>query len=181
MSQSTGMAIVLGAALGAGPTEMAAFDHALRQTGTGNYNLVRLSSVIPPGAELMIDVADPSQQLSGLWGDRLYCVYAAQTTQRAGEEVWAGIGWVHVEDGDGRGLFVEHEGHSEAEVRGLIEASLADMCAGRPEHFTPAQSYVVGTTCPENAAVCALVIAKYETADWSHRVADDLELVSHGR
>jgi arginine decarboxylase len=176
------MAIVLDAALGAGPTEMAAFDHALRQTGTGNYNLVRLSSVIPPGAELMIDVAEPSPCLSGGWGDRLYCVYAAETTRRAGEEVWAGIGWVHVEGGDGRGLFVEHEGLSEEFVRGLIDQSLADMCAGRPERFTAPQSYVIGTECPDDQAVCALVIAKYETESWTNRIADDdREMVTHGR
>ena len=49
---------VLGA-VGKGPTPVAAFDDALLVAGLGNYNLVRLSSVIPDD-ELSPDYVVPS-------------------------------------------------------------------------------------------------------------------------
>ena len=181
------LTITLDAAVGSGATELAAFDSALREVGAGNYNLVRLSSVIPPGARLDIRASgspppgtgDPSERrIAGRWGDRLYCVYAARTAARDGDQAWAGIGWVTVEDGDGRGLFVEHEGGSRAEVEQLIERSLGDMCAGRPERFSAPSTHVVGTSCAGGEAVCALVIAQYQTAAWLPSLSTAPPLVS---
>ncbi len=42
--------IALAAGLGEGPTQLAAFDAALRDAGVANYNRICLSSVIPPGS-----------------------------------------------------------------------------------------------------------------------------------
>src|SRR5690606_8611394 len=39
-------------ATGTGPTSLAAFDDALRAVGVANFNLIRLSSVIPPGSRV---------------------------------------------------------------------------------------------------------------------------------
>ncbi len=97
----------MSAAVGTGPTELAAFDDALLKVGAANFNLVRLSSVIPPAsqvAERIGAIGSPG----GTWGDRLYVVYAEQRAGRPGEQAWAGVGWV--QDESGRGLFVEHEG-----------------------------------------------------------------------
>jgi len=44
--------IVVSRGTGEGPTPLAAFDKALLAAGVENYNLIRLSSVIPPGAEI---------------------------------------------------------------------------------------------------------------------------------
>lgn len=166
------MTIHLEGALGVASTEMAAFDDALRRTGAGNYNLIRLSSVIPPGARIVVGPLDPRERGSapeermGEWGDRLYCVYAARTSRRPHEQVWAGIGWAQVAGGGGEGLFAEHHGHSQKEVKSLLRASLSDMCAGRPEQFTEPRTCVVGGECSEDGAACALVIAKYKAVGW---------------
>ena len=170
------LSIRLSAASASGRTELSAFDAALRRTGCGNYNLVRLSSVIPPDAELVLEteVDEPAEE----WGDRLYCVYAAQTATRPGRQAWAGVGWVRVVDSDGRGLFVEHEGGSEDEVRSLIAASLHDMCADRPEEFTVPESQVIGTECDGYAAVCALVVAKYQVQAWRRAPRPELSGVA---
>ena len=104
---------------------LSAFDHALINTGTANYNLVRLSSVIPPNAEI-IKLDGKIPELGGTWGDRLYVVYAEARTEQLGEEVWAGIGWVQDPDTK-KGLFVEHEGHSELQVRSDIKESLIGL------------------------------------------------------
>ena len=151
------------AGTGAGSTALSAFDAALRDAGVANYNLIRLSSVVPPFTG--VDTTGATELPTGGWGDRLYCVYAEQRATTPGEQAWAGIGWVQRLDGAG-GLFVEHEGESEELVAGLIESSLADLAAGRPEEFGPVQKVLTGTTCVD-VPVCALVVAAYETAPWA--------------
>jgi len=149
---------------GTGPTELAAFDGALRSAGIANFNLIRLSSVVPPGTDV-IPMSGPVSPIKGEWGDRLYCVYAEQRTSEPGAEVWAGIGWVQDEE-SGKGLFVEHEGHSEYRVRSDIEASLGALVEGRPDTFGPPRMVVHGAVC-DGTPTCALAVAVYETATWT--------------
>jgi arginine decarboxylase len=148
---------------GAGPTALSAFDAALCAAGVGEYNLVRLSSVIPPRSAVV--TGGGQDQLTGRWGDRLFCVYASQVAERTGEQAWAGIGWVLRGDGSGAGLFVEHEGTSEQAVRGQIAASLGDMVGRRGGAYTAPQVLLQGAVCVDRP-VCALVVAGYETAGW---------------
>jgi arginine decarboxylase len=157
---------------GLGPTKLAAFDGALRATGVANFNLIRLSSVIPPGTDVR-PVLGPVAQIRGEWGDRLYVVMAEQRVDEPGEEAWAGIGWVQ-DAATGKGLFVEHEGLSEGSVRGDIEDSLEALVAGRPDEFGPPHVVVHGATCHDRPT-CALVVAVYETAGWS------IDLTGSGR
>jgi arginine decarboxylase len=147
---------------------MAAFDAALIATGVANFNLIRLSSVIPPATEIRpieVPVVPP-----GEWGDRLYVVMAESRTETLGAEVWAGIGWVQ-DSRSGKGLFVEHEGHHERQVRSDISASLTAMCKGRSVGFGAQRSYVHGAIC-DGEPVCALVVAVYESQGWSRPPLD---------
>ena len=145
-----------------GATPMSAFHRCLTDLGLGYYNLVRLSSVIPPGIGL--DAA-AGLQTRGRWGDRLSCVYAEQRASTPGEQAWAGIGWVQRHDGGG-GLLVEHEGASEGFVSESVTASLKDMVCGDEDAFGPPESVVVGVRCVD-APVCALVIVPFEIAGWA--------------
>ena len=154
--------IRIAAAVRSAATPLAAFDAALCATGTGNYNLVRLSSVIP--ANSTVEVSDSELTPGGKWGDRLYTVYAEQRTATPGAQAWAGIGWIQ-QAGGGPGLFVEHEGATEAQVRGDIAASLDDLRSRRSEQFGPLQMVVTGGVCSDRP-ICALVIAAYQTASW---------------
>ncbi|WP_019930611.1 pyruvoyl-dependent arginine decarboxylase [Nocardia sp. BMG111209] len=155
-------AIEVGAAAGAGATPIAAFDAALRDLGVGDANLIRLSSVIPPRAtiERTRRVRKPI-----VWGDRLYCVYAAGYAAEPGARAAAGLGWTLQSDGSGAGLFVEHEGETAREVDDLIHASLADMTAGRPQRFGPVRTCTIEARA-DGRPVCALVLAAYATAGW---------------
>jgi arginine decarboxylase len=157
------MILQMAAFVGTGTTELAAFDDALLGVGAANYNLVRLSSVIPPGT---LVEQNPTAMASpgGTWGDRLYVVYAEQRASVAGEEAWAGVGWV--QDDSGRGLFVEHEGRSEHQVRSDIDASLRQLQAGRGLDMGPINMRVVGATVVDRP-VCALVLCSYATEPWS--------------
>lgn len=156
--------IEIATGVGTGPTTLAAFDGALRATGIANFNLIRLSSVIPP-ATTVAPMEGPVSPIKGEWGDRLYCVYAEQRVDQPGEEAWAGIGWVQQEE-TGKGLFVEHEGLSEDGVRGDILASLGALVEGRPDSFGPPQMVVQGGVC-DGTPLCAFAVAVYETATWT--------------
>jgi arginine decarboxylase len=156
--------IELTATVGYGPTKLAAFDNALLHCGVGNFNIIRLSSVIPPGTNVV--PTDGPVGVYGDWGDRLFVVMAEQRVDRVGREAWAGIGWVQHEE-SGRGLFVEHEGISERQVRDDIERSLSALVEARPGvEFGPPQAVVSGGRC-FGEPICAMAVAVYESASWS--------------
>lgn len=151
-------------AIGTGATTLAAFDRALLACGVGNFNLLRLSSVIPP--ETNVVPMSGAIDVMGDWGDRLFVVMAEERVDRPGREAWAGIGWVQHEE-TGRGLFVEHEGHSEDQVRSDIERSLSSLMEARSHvEFGPIQSVVRGARC-EGEPICAMAVAVYEAAGWT--------------
>jgi len=149
-------------ATGTGGTALAAFHNALVGVDLGQYNLIRLSSVIPPGT--VVDPTGTAPAPTGSWGDRLYCVYAEQRTTTPGEEAWAGIGWVQRLSGGG-GLMVEHMGGSEAFVTDSILTSLYDMVQGCEAEFSAPHFVVNGAHCTSKP-VCSLVIAPFEMAAW---------------
>jgi arginine decarboxylase len=160
-----GLTIGLAGGAGAGPTSLAAFDAALRDIGVANYNLIRLSSVLPPGSVL---TRSPGPLFPpGGWGDRLYVVTADARSDIPGTDVWAGIGWIRDPE-TGAGLMVEHEGHSEAEVVSDIGASLASLRRGRGkagERLVEQSMVTSGTTCTTEP-VCALVMAVFTAEPW---------------
>lgn len=152
--------ITVRTAAGAGRTRLSAFDRALLEAGVGDFNLIPLSSVIPPRST----VTRGGGPLAGGHGDRLYCVESVAYADRPGDEVAAGLGWViHPEVG---GLFVEHTGPTVADVERQIELSLADMAETRGIDFGVVHTAVTTARCEDRPA-CALVLAAYAVADWS--------------
>lgn len=159
------MIIKVASGLGAGPTKLAAFDAALNHAGVANYNLVRLSSVIPPKTKID-NKTGRLTKLPGKWGDRLYVVMAEERVDTPNTEAWAGIGWVQDKQ-TGKGLFVEHEGNSEKKVKRDIEQSLQALMATRNIDFGSIKMHVVGKMCT-HVPVCALVVAVYQASDWEN-------------
>lgn len=153
--------IVLAPGLGSGPTLLAAFDAALRDAGVANYNLVCLSSVIPPGAHIeRRRWHTPPHE----WGRRLYCVLSQAREERPGHSVHAGIGWVRDPQG-GQGLFVELHDDDRDRLEGDLHATLGAMQAGRGLALGPVHTEIASACC-EGTPVCALVIAVYASAPW---------------
>lgn len=157
------MLIQVTSGTGAGPTKLAAFDAALNGAGIANHNLIRLSSIVPPKAEIIVSEG-PITEPIGEWGDRLYVVMAEMRVGIPNVEAWAGIGWVQDKQ-SGKGLFVEHEGASEDRVRRDITQSLEALMAIRNVNFGPVQMKVVGRTC-SHEPVCALVAAVFKAENW---------------
>lgn len=157
-------AIRISRSQGSGPTRLAAFDSALVAAGLQNFNLLPLSSVIPVGAS--VQVVGPADQLQGVHGDLLYCVYAASYATVPGAQAWAGIAWGLRDDDSGAGLFVEHSGPTEHAVHADLSATLGDMMAKRPHHYREGGRLVASATCVDHP-VAALVVASYQAVGWS--------------
>jgi arginine decarboxylase len=154
-----GLDITVRTAAGGGQTLLSAFDAALLGAGVANFNLVRLSSVIPRSSRVRLS-HDP---VPGEHGDRLFCVWAAGYAEHPGETAWAGLGWVR--DEAGHGLFVEHDGGSEESVLEQIHLSLDDLVTGRGGGYGPVETVVVSAH-HEHRPACALAIAAYQVMPW---------------
>lgn len=163
MSGGPPLTIRVSRGVGTGPTRLAAFDEALRSAGVGDFNLVRMSSVIPPGSQVV--ESDPGEQLPGGHGDLLYCVYADAYSSTPRESAWAGMTWAQHEDGSGAGLFAEHSGWSEADVERELHHTLDAMIAGRAPGYRRQGTLLSSITC-EHHPVCAVVVAAYRPVTW---------------
>jgi arginine decarboxylase len=156
---SPGPDITVRTGTGAARTLLAAFDAALLSAGVANFNLIPLSSVIPPGSR--VGVVDDT--LAGGHGERLFCVLSAAYADHPGETAWAGLGWSF--NAEGGGLFVEHHGGSEESVVEQIELSLADMAANRGGGYGEVHRSLISVHYVDRP-VCALVVAAYEVVAW---------------
>jgi len=153
--------IAVATGLGEGPTRLAAFDAALRDAGVANYNLISLSSVIPPGSVIeRRKWVTPRED----WGRRLYCVLSEMREDCPGHGAHAGIGWVRDEH-SGAGLFVELHDDNRERLDADLCATLRSMQSGRGIDFGEAETAIASVTC-QGAPVCALVIAVYAAAPW---------------
>lgn len=102
----------IGAGDGKGSYKITAFDHALLESGVGNFNLVRLSSILSLGAEKR-DVEKIAL------GSLLPIAYAVETTNEKGDCVSAAvaIGFPKVTGNaeDFCAVIMEYEGHCQRE------------------------------------------------------------------
>lgn len=161
--EEVGLTIRISCGVGTGRTALSAFDAALRDAGVADFNLVRLSSVIPPRSTV-VDVHG-DEQLDGGHGDLLYCVYAVDVATRPDETVWAGVAWSLATDGSGGGLFVEHTASTKEQLEHDLAASLDDMARGRGGAYAPAGSVLASASCTTQPAA-AVVIATYRCEGW---------------
>jgi len=100
-----------------GTTPLNAFDNALLASGIGNLNLLRVSSILPPNAELVEKLDIPPGTLTPT-------AYGYITSTTPGEEIAAAVGIGFSEDT--YGVIMEWEGKgtaadAEAEVRRMVE------------------------------------------------------------
>ncbi len=138
--------------IGEGLTELSGFDAALADAGIHNYNLVTLSSVIPPDPS--IEVVGTAPDL-GPVGDELHVVESSAVAE-PGETVAAGVGWARSESG--RGIFYEVSGDDPEAVDAEIRDGLAAGRRLRDWTFVDEQVVVESATAEESfvgVVVCA--------------------------
>jgi arginine decarboxylase len=153
--------IHLSSGTGEGPTPLAAFDAALMNAGVANYNLLCLSSVIPPNARVVR--AKHSTQPDD-YGRRLYVVMSQMRQSGPGHHAHAGIGWVQEGD-DGRGLFVELQNDDRDRLEHDLHTTLGAMRRLRDGDYGPVRTAIASRLCTKQP-VCALVVAVYACEPW---------------
>lgn len=145
---------------GRGRTKISAFDKALRNCGLENYNLIGLSSIIPPETKLT-DVSKFKEPKT--MGNRLYCVYSINETSEKGTKCSSGIGWMNSKKG---GILVEHKGKTRNEVEEKINKSLEDMKKYRDIDFDSKGKRIETAEC-NGKPTCVFTCAIFEGEEWS--------------
>ena len=149
--------IYVAGGVGVAPTEMAAYDAALTDSNLHNYNLVRVSSVIPAEATLRVVDSVPDR---GPAGNRLTVVQgkAVSGPDTSADRLAAAIGWA---TGPGPGLFYEASGTDPAAVERAVERGLDAGCALRDWEFTDRDTLVSTTEPVEGSHTAVVVVAAY--------------------
>ncbi len=93
---------------GEGSTPLNAFDKALLDAGIGDVNLIKVSSIVPPNAEVVIEKPNLPR------GALVPCVYAERTSKRPGERIAVALAVGIAEDGFG--VVMESEGETAEEA-----------------------------------------------------------------
>ena len=163
------MNIIITSGKGHGKTLLSAFDSALFDAGVSNYNLLILSSIIPPGTIIKHHkYITPNEE----YGHKLYVVMSEMRSREAGRYIGAAVGWCQEEDG--RGVFVEHHfiENSEEAVRTQLEEevkrSLSDLCHLRGFIYTPQKASIkMSIVRVTDSPSSVLVLAVYQSQSWN--------------
>jgi arginine decarboxylase len=107
---------------------LTAFEYALRDADIEQQNLVTVSSILPPGCEMIARTAGVATLRPG---ELTFCVMARAETNEAGRRISAGIGLARPKDPNHYGYISEHHafGMSEPEMRDHVEDLAATMLA----------------------------------------------------
>jgi arginine decarboxylase len=106
-------------------TSLNAVDAALLDAGIGNINLVKLSSILPPGATIV-----PLPRLRP--GAIIPAAYAVTVSDVPGETIAAAVGWAMPEDRTQPGVIMEvHDRITGKEAERRVEQMLDEALALR--------------------------------------------------
>jgi arginine decarboxylase len=133
---------------GEGKTPISAYDCALSKAGIAHFNLISLSSVIPPHSTMR-----ECGTFTGEGTGKVLPVVQAKAVG-GGHQV-AGLGWVHSPEG---GLLYEASGPSVQTVTQNIRQGLQDMMRRRSWNFSDI-SYKIQEA--DYSMGCALVVAVF--------------------
>lgn len=105
------------AGIGNGNTELNAFDSALYNAGVGNYNLIKVSSILPPASreEKLVNVAP---------GRILPIAYGSKVGQEIGTRIVAAVAVGIPENPEQIGVIMEYSGVGEGKQAELIVADM---------------------------------------------------------
>lgn len=149
------------AGTGTGPTETAAYDAALADCGLADYNLLRVSSVLP--ADATVERPDVAPALGPVGG--VLTVVEARATLAGRGTAAAALGWA---TGTRGGLFYEAEATGEGATGRALTAVEEGLAAG-----AQLRTWSVGEPTVETATVvgepdrhaAAVVVGAYGRAE----------------
>jgi len=154
------MEIIVTSGTGTGRTELGAFDNALWNAGVANYNLLKMSSILPPGTKIVLK--KPVLK-SEEYGHRLYVVLSERRESTPGKIACASLGWYLQQDG--RGVLVEYNGNSVTEAKKKLIDTLQDLADTRGIKGVEFKTKIASIKCT-GRPVCAIVAAIYQSQPW---------------
>ena len=115
------MKFFLTSSVGTGGTSLTSFDNALYKSGIANYNLVKISSILPASSIL-------AKHITIKEGSILYTAYASLTTKEQ-KQVAAAVAVGIPEDETKIGVIMEYSGYcnkitAEKMVRAMVKESM---------------------------------------------------------
>ncbi|NPV71555.1 MAG: arginine decarboxylase, pyruvoyl-dependent [Firmicutes bacterium] len=137
-----------------GGTPLTAFDAALLDAGLGNLNLLKVSSIVPPGARLVETPAVPP-------GSLVPVAYGTITSQDPGQVISAGVAVGLT--GHTFGMIMEYSGRRpKEEVEALLERMVHESLERRGLKATEYYVRAVEHTVARCGSVFAAVLLWYD-------------------
>lgn len=111
----------MGGGFGKGSERLSSFDKALMDAGVGNYNLVRLSSILPAGC-VEVDEIDLTK------GSLLPVAYSAVSSDRVGDVITASIAIGFPTDKSRVGVIMEYSavGKTSRECKNILKTMIEE-------------------------------------------------------
>lgn len=149
--------IFIVSAVGTGCIPKSAFDEALFRVGIHNFNLMPLSSVIPPQTNIIIAKTYHRNILPGTMQP---VVLAHYESEKRGQVISAGIGWKLAKEG---GVFVEVSGAWDGDkTEAQLMSSVEELARRRNWNWVQSCQTRVQETQVGDKAACVLVCAVYD-------------------
>ncbi|WP_202319768.1 pyruvoyl-dependent arginine decarboxylase [Archaeoglobus neptunius] len=128
------------------------FELALRDAGIERFNLVPVSSILPPGCEIV----DKEEGLKKLFpGEIVFCVMARITSCDEGKEIFASIGAAVPDDRNANGYIAEHSGEWYDGAEGYAKVLAEEML--KTQGNKAAKTY--GITAKGRVEKCTTAVA----------------------
>ncbi len=141
---------IIAAAESEGNHTLTAFDNCLLKAGIGNVNLVRLSSILPPGCK------EEEKGIDFPPGAFVPTAYGSTVSENKGELIAAAVGIGFSEDSFG--VIMEHAGRCSAEIaRAKVEEMIIEAFANRGQVLKDMKIKSVEHRVENAAAVVAAV------------------------
>jgi len=125
--------------------------------------LIMLSSIIPTDSDLVIGKYKAG---TNEFGNKLYVVLSRKYEDKLGKSAYSGLGWVQ-EMESRKGLFVEHNGETEEEVKDLITQTLTTMKTTRDDDMGGINYKISQIEC-KTMPVCSIVAAVFQSEGWGN-------------
>jgi len=118
--------VFLTAGVGRHKDPLMSFELALRDAGIERFNLVLVSSILPPQCEV-VEFDEGIRDLNP--GQIVFCVMAKETSDRVGERIYASIAIAIPEDSSLHGYIAEYHGvcNGEGDVGRKAEETASQM------------------------------------------------------
>lgn len=157
LSFAPGNRFVLVTGAGSGRYGLNAFDAALLAAGVGNYNLIKVSSILPPHAVRGNEIPLPA-------GSLLPIAYGCEVVEEPGHRIAASVGIGVPEDPAVNGVIMEFHAHgTAADAERIVRDMTADAMAMRKIAVKEILSCAVEALSEDGAtavfAACALIPA----------------------